>query len=95
VFNSGVLAAPSPTATFDYRMVPPELLARAEAMRTVCVEAGVSLPAAAVQFAMRHPAVHTVLVGARSPEEIVADVADATRPVPDSLWSALDAIAAA
>ena len=95
VFNSGVLASPSPTATFDYRTVQPELLARAEAMRALCAEAGVSLPAAAVQFAMRHPAVHTVLVGARSPDEIVADVADSARPVPDALWSALDAVAAA
>lgn len=94
VFNSGVLASPSPTATFDYRTVPPELLARAEAMRAVCADHGVPLPAAAVQFALRHPAVHTALVGARSPEEVAADVAYASLPVPDALWAALDAVAA-
>ncbi len=92
VFNSGLLANPSPDATFDYATASAERVSAAQRLQRVCDEAGVALPAAAVQFALRHPAVHTVLVGARSPEEVTADVAWAGAPVPDELWSALDAV---
>lgn len=92
VFNSGLLANPRPGATFDYAAAPAHLLAAAHRLRRVCDAVEVALPAAAVQFAMRHPAVHTVLVGARSPEEIEADVAYAHTSLPDELWSALDAV---
>lgn len=90
VFNSGLLANPSPDATFDYAVAAPERVAAAQRLQRVCADAGVPLPAAAVQFAMRHPAVRTVLVGARSPEEMAADAAWAGAPLPDDLWSALD-----
>jgi D-threo-aldose 1-dehydrogenase len=92
VFNSGLLAGPVDGATFDYAAAPPELLARARAMQRVCAGFGVELPAAALQFALRHPAVHTVLFGARSPEEVTADVRYGTSPLPDELWNALAAI---
>ena len=94
VFNSGLLAAPSSTATFDYRAAPGALVEKAQAMQRVCADAGVSLPAAAVQFAARHPAVSTVLIGARSPEEVEEDVAAATAPIPEAVWVALDEVQA-
>lgn len=92
VFNSGLLARPDADATFDYATAPADLVAKAIAMRTVCAEFGVALPAAAVQFALRHPAVGTVLVGARSVSEVAADVAHAAAPLPDELWAELDAV---
>jgi D-threo-aldose 1-dehydrogenase len=90
VFNSGLLATPEVGATFDYAAAPAELVERARVLQAVCAEHGVALPAAAVQFAMRHPAVRTVLVGARSAAEITADVAYATAALPDELWPALE-----
>jgi D-threo-aldose 1-dehydrogenase len=86
VFNSGVLADPRPGATYEYAPADPEILERALAVQAVCERHGVPLRAAALQFPFTHPAVVSVLAGARSP----AEVADAVRmfavPVPDRLW---------
>jgi D-threo-aldose 1-dehydrogenase len=92
VFNSGLLVRPTADATFDYAVAPPGLVARAAAMQEVCAGFGVELPAAALQFALRHPAVHRVLFGARSRAEVLADVAYGTSAVPETLWPALEAI---
>lgn len=90
VFNSGVLADPRPGRTFDYLPAGEEVLRRAQRMEALCVEAGVPLAAAALQFVGRHPAVGTVLVGARSAAEVQADVAHLALRIPDDLWAALD-----
>lgn len=94
VFNSGLLANPMVGATFDYTAAPPALVALAQALQAVCERFGVPLPAAALQFVLRHPAVTTALVGARSAAEIEADVAYASLPIDPELWSALDDVLA-
>ncbi len=91
VFNSGLLARPEPDATFDYVTAPPHLVERARRMQQVCARFDVSLPAAAVQFAARHDAVGTVLVGARSADEVALDASFASATLPDGLWAELDA----
>jgi D-threo-aldose 1-dehydrogenase len=90
VFNSGILASPDDGATYDYAPAPPEVTARARRMRDVCARHGVPLPAAALQFTLRHPAVTAALVGARSPEEIAVDVSYLSIPTPDALWAELN-----
>lgn len=92
-FNSGLLASDTPPddATFDYLPAPPEVLTRARAIAAVCREVGASLPAAALQFPLAHPAVVSVLVGMRTPAEVADDLASATTPVPGGLWPALRA----
>jgi D-threo-aldose 1-dehydrogenase len=92
VFNSGLLADPHHNTTYDYASAPDALVARAQAMARACSEHGVSLTAAALQFALRHPAVSAVVVGARSADEISADVAAAAAPIPDDLWDTLAAL---
>ena len=91
VFNSGVLADPVDGAHFDYRPAPPELLARARAMRDLCAGYQVPLAAAAIQFPARHPAVDSVLVGARNGDEVAADLRYAELAIPAQLWERLDA----
>lgn len=86
VYNSGVLADPKPDATFDYAPCPPDLRARALAIQDVCARYQVPLRAAAVQFPFGHPAVATVLVGTRSPEEVADAVEMMSRPIPPELW---------
>jgi D-threo-aldose 1-dehydrogenase len=49
------------------------------------------LPAAAIQYPLRDPRVTTIAVGARSGAEVRQDVAYFTRPIPEGLWSDLDA----
>jgi D-threo-aldose 1-dehydrogenase len=89
VFNSGVLADPRPGSTFDYRPAPAAVLERALALRDRCAAYGVPLAAAALQFPLRHPDVAAVLVGARSPEEVIANDRLARLPLPDALWMGL------
>jgi D-threo-aldose 1-dehydrogenase len=89
VFNSGLLADPRPGATFDYAPAGPEILDRALAIKAVCERHGVPLRAAAVQFPFTHPAVASVLVGTRSPEEVADAVRMCATPIPRQLWSDL------
>jgi D-threo-aldose 1-dehydrogenase len=93
VLNSGILADPRPGAPFNYAPAPPEIVARAQALRDVCRSYGVPLAAAALQFPRRDPAVRSVLVGARSPAEVTEDLTLAAHPIPDALWRDLDAAA--
>ena len=89
VFNSGLLADPDNDSTYDYEPASDELRARTQAMRRTCERFGVSLTAAAIGFAARHPAVTSVIVGARSPAEIIDDVDAASTDLPNELWDAL------
>lgn len=89
VFNSGILADPQPGARFNYSEADPALVARALALKELCEAAGVPLRAAAIQFAARHPAVATVLVGVRAAQEVDDAVAMAAHPIPDELWDRL------
>jgi D-threo-aldose 1-dehydrogenase len=91
VFNSGLLADPRPGATYDYAAAPLTLLDRALRIKAVVEGHGVPLRAAALHYPLAHPAVATVLVGTRSPDEI-RDAADLlSREIPDALWDELRA----
>ncbi len=91
VFNSGLLARPEPGSTFDYGTAPPRLVRIAEQMAAVCAEFGLSLTSAALQFPWRHPAVSSVIVGARTAAEVLQNAVARSAPLPDALWPALDA----
>ncbi|GAA3484693.1 aldo/keto reductase [Streptomyces yanii] len=91
VFNSGLLADPRPGATYDYTAAPLTLLDRALRIKAVAEGHGVPLRAAALHYPLAHPAVATVLVGTRSPDEM-RDAADLlSREIPDALWDELRA----
>ncbi|MFI6815329.1 aldo/keto reductase [Nonomuraea sp. NPDC050328] len=93
VFNSGLLATPEPAGTFDYLPAPPALLDRARRLAQTCERFGVSLPQAAMAFPLRHPAVSSIVVGAKSAAEIRANAALAAAPVPEALWPELSSVA--
>ncbi|MER6471931.1 aldo/keto reductase [Streptomyces collinus] len=85
-FNSGLLADPGPAATYDYGRAPGELVERARRLAAVAERHGITLRAAALAFCAAHPAVATVLAGARSAAE-VHDCADQfTTRVPPAFW---------
>jgi D-threo-aldose 1-dehydrogenase len=86
VFNSGVLAG---GATYDYESASSDVLERVDRLRNVCAEWDVSLPAAALQFPLRHPAVATILVGCRTPDEVAEDVRLLEQELPPALWQEL------
>jgi D-threo-aldose 1-dehydrogenase len=90
-FNSGILASnrPSPGSLFDYGGVPAAVLERAEQLASVCALEGIELPAAAIQFPLRHPAVASVVAGMGSDTESTADTALAITPIAEKVWTRL------
>ncbi|MFD9408606.1 aldo/keto reductase [Streptomyces sp. NPDC059989] len=91
VFNSGLLTAPRPGATYDYAPAPQPVLDRALRLLAVTERHGVPLRAAALRFPFGHPSVASVLTGSRSPEEVRDTVEQLRRPIPDALWDDLRA----
>ncbi|MEV4565891.1 aldo/keto reductase [Nonomuraea sp. NPDC049419] len=91
VFNSGLLATHEPAGTFDYLPAPEHLVAKARRIAAVCERHDVTLPQAALAFPLRHPAVATIVVGARTPQEVQENTTLLDRPVPESLWTDLAA----
>lgn len=91
VFNSGMLALdrPSAGATYDYAPAGEEILARANRIADVCERHGVSLPRAAAQFPLNHPAVATVVLGARTAAEVTRNATLFDQPVPLECWQEL------
>jgi D-threo-aldose 1-dehydrogenase len=90
VFNSGVLADPSGGARYDYVAAPDALVRRATCIAAVCERHGVALPAAALQFPLRHRTVSAVLTGVRSVAELEANVRHFDAAIPDELWLELE-----
>lgn len=93
VYNSGLLARDTVArdARYDYEQAPPQLLDRAEAIAARCAAAGVSLPAAALAYPLRHPAVASVVVGARTADQVESNLARFAADIPESLWADLAA----
>ena len=96
VYNSGLLSTATvpPDAMFDYATAPPAIVSQAREMAALCERHGVTLPEAALQFPLRHPAVTAVVVGLRSVQELGETIERATAVVPDDLWAELDDLAA-
>jgi D-threo-aldose 1-dehydrogenase len=87
VFNSGILATGAvPGAKFEYAAAPPEIMERVRKIEAICTTHDTPIRRAALQFAMLHPAVVTVVLGAVKPAEIEATAADAEHAVPAALW---------
>lgn len=93
VYNSGLLSRAHVDAAsrFDYRTAPDHLVRQASRLADICRAHGVTLPDAAVQFPLRHPAIVSVVLGARNPQQVVAGIERAAAPIPDDLWDEIEA----
>lgn len=91
VFNSGLLAAPAPGATYDYQAAPGSLIEAARRLEAACARYGVPLRAAAGRYPLAHPAVASVLIGARSAAEISDAINLRELAIPAQLWDVLSA----
>ena len=69
--------------------MPGDILQRAQALAAACAEFGVELPAAALQFPLRHPLVATVVVGAEQPGQLRENAERLAEPLPEALWEQL------
>lgn len=87
-YNSGILAGGS---HYEYQQATPDILARVDALRAVCAEFNVDIRAAALQFALAHPAVAAVIPGASQPGRIAENLALMDAAIPAGFWQALRA----
>jgi D-threo-aldose 1-dehydrogenase len=85
-FNSGLLAG---NRKFNYAEAPAELLARVAEVEAACAAEGVSMQAAALNFPLLHPAVVTVVSGARNGDQMMANITWMQEEIPAGVWKAL------
>jgi D-threo-aldose 1-dehydrogenase len=92
VFNSGILATGAvPGARYQYAPATPPVLRLTKAIEAVCAIYGVSLRAAAAQFAAAHPAVTTLVLGMVKPLEVDENAGLLGVPIPTTFWAELKA----
>lgn len=93
VFNSGLLAKDEPARDdrYEYGRMPEPLWEHLQRIVAVCRARDVPLPAAAVQFALRDPAVRSVVVGGSRPEQLRRNAELMAVDIPDGLWDDLAA----
>ncbi|HZQ63281.1 MAG TPA: aldo/keto reductase [Casimicrobiaceae bacterium] len=89
-FNSGILATGArPGATYFYVDADAEIMQRTRRIEAVCARHGVALAAAALQFAMAHRAVASVVTGMRNASEVHTNLAHCAAPIPAAFWEEL------
>ncbi|WP_342762151.1 aldo/keto reductase [Bacillus sp. BR3(2024)] len=82
-YSSGVLAG---GAHFEYQKASPEIIAKVNKMKNLADRHGISIKAAALQFALANPAVAAVIPGASKPERIAEDQAALKTVIPVAFW---------
>ena len=91
-YNSGILATGAVDgARYNYAPAPEPVMNRVRRIQALCAEHSVPLRAAALQFVAAHPAVTSVIPGARTAEELRENVALLKRPVTPHFWAGLRA----
>lgn len=91
-FASGILVTGSGAgAMYAYGKASPEVQAKVRGIEAVCAAHNVSMPVAALQFPLAHPAVVSVIPGAAKPSEVRDNVAALGVKIPAAFWSDLKA----
>jgi D-threo-aldose 1-dehydrogenase len=87
-FNSGLLARQEPSEHSHFNYGPPDraLLQAARELAALASTHGATLPQAALQFPLRHPAVAAVVIGLARPEHVHSAAAWLGQPVPEAFW---------
>ncbi|MET3615512.1 D-threo-aldose 1-dehydrogenase [Rhizobium aquaticum] len=89
-YNSGILATGAiEGARYNYVPAPPEILERVRKIESVCQAHETPLIAAALQFVFGHPCVKTVIPGAVSRAELLANARLLEVDIPAGLWTDL------
>lgn len=93
-YGSGMLAkGPDAYPRYAYQQAPDALVEKVRRLAAICERHGVPLAAAALQFSLRDPRVHSTIVGMTRPERLAETAALAQLPLPDDLWPELEAVA--
>ncbi|SAK57068.1 aldo/keto reductase [Caballeronia fortuita] len=91
-FNSGILATGSrPDAFYNMRPATQEVLLQTAGLERICRRHDVSLATAALHFPLRHPAVNTIVFGAKTADEFNESFARLAETPSDQFWQEIDA----
>lgn len=89
-FNSGVLAkGSSGSGHYFYGDTPADVIERVKGLEAVCREHAVPLPAAAVQFPLRHDGVKSVVIGMTDDARIRQNIDWYAHSIPAEFWHTL------
>ncbi len=93
-FGGGILAkGPAVSPKYAYRPASPALLGAVSAMEATCARFEVPMAAAALQCSLREPRITSTIVGMSRPERYDEALTLAAYPIPDDLWSEIEALA--
>ena len=82
-FNGGALMG---TGKWNYGTAPESIIKRVAELEAFCTARNVPIGAAALQFALTHPAVCSVLTGPKSPAELQSTLAWWDVKIPNAFW---------
>jgi D-threo-aldose 1-dehydrogenase len=92
-FGGGILAkGPALSPKYAYRAASPALLAAVSAMHAACERFAVPMAAVALQCSLRESRISSTIVGMSRPERYDEALALAAHPIPDDLWSEVEAL---
>ncbi|MCC4316259.1 aldo/keto reductase [Streptomyces malaysiensis] len=85
-YSSGILAGGT---HFEYQEAPAHIIEKVQRIKELAERHGISVKAAAIQFALAHPATAAVIPGATRPSRIAEDVAALGETIPAAFWTEL------
>jgi D-threo-aldose 1-dehydrogenase len=89
-YNTGILATGAvPGAYYNYAPAKPDILERVRKLEAVCQRHKVTLASAALQFPLAHPAIASVIPGAKTGTEVKRSIATLEAPIPRDFWAEL------
>ncbi len=89
-FNGGILATGAvPGAKWNYAPAPAHIMDKVKQIEIVCAQHKVSLPAAALQFLLAHPAVASHVPGTRNVTQMDQNIALVNEAIPPEFWKEL------
>ena len=92
-FGGGILAkGPSVSPKYAYRPASSALVEAVSAMQAACAHFAVPMAAVALQFSLREPRNTSTIVGMSRPERYDEALALAAHPIPEDLWSEVEAL---
>jgi D-threo-aldose 1-dehydrogenase len=92
-YGGGMLVkGPEAQPKYAYGQGSERIAESARAMKSACDRHGVPLAAAALQFSVRDPRIHSTVVGVSSPRRIDQTTELLAAHVPDELWDELEAL---
>jgi len=89
-YNTGILATGAvPGAYYNYAPAKPDILERVRKIEAVCQRHKVALASAALQFPLAHPAIASVIPGAKTAAEVKRNIATIEASIPAAFWAEL------